>query len=304
MQNIDIKDFATVSSVEGFDHVLLSLFGGSAAKVSVSLLQNVVARGITPSIDENGVWHIGEKNTGVAAEGKTPEFRKGVSSIEWKYTKESDSAWKTLVPFSDLSLNFDDLTEEQRELISLKYEDLTPEQKAELRLKYEDLTPEQKAELQQPATEAAERISEEEKTWKAAEEARVKAEQERVTAEEERKYFESVRKADADAWAIAEFQRARQEEVRASDEAKRESAEKARADAEALRQTSETKRDEKEQVRQQWYENASAEWGNQTLAIELAENGDVNVITGSPNSGFVAGRIEESGDVVLEFNYW
>lgn len=297
MQNLDIKDFATVSSVEGFDHILLSLFGGSAAKVSVSMLQNVVARGITPSIDEDGVWHIGEKNTGVAAEGKTPEFRKGVSSIEWKYTKESDSAWKTLVPFSDLSLDFEDLTEEQRELISLKYEDLTPEQKAELRLKYEDLTPEQKEELQQPATEAAERISEEEKTWKAAEEARVKAEQERVKAEEERV------KSNGE-WAQEEFLRMKAETERAEAEAERQSAERDRKTSESKRMEAESIRDEQERARQKWYEEASMQWGNQTLAIEIAENGDVNIVTGSPNTGFVTGQVEENGDVVLEFNYW
>lgn len=158
MQNIDIRDFTTVSSVEGYDHVVLSLYGGASAKMTVDLLRKVVSRGMTPSIAEDGTWHIGEEATGVTAEGKTPVFRKGVTAVEWKYTHEDDSAWRTLVEYSELRIKFDELTEEQRDM---------------LRLKYSDLTEEEIAELQQPAVDMIAKLEETDAKVTAAEESRV-----------------------------------------------------------------------------------------------------------------------------------
>lgn len=44
--------------------------------------------------------------------GDTPEFRTGLSGIEWKYVSEEE-AWKVLVTFEVLKLKFTDLTVEQ-----------------------------------------------------------------------------------------------------------------------------------------------------------------------------------------------
>lgn len=158
MQNIDIRDFTTVSSVEGYDHVVLSLFGGASAKMKVDLFRKVVSRGMTPSIAEDGTWHIGEEATGVIAEGKTPVFRKGVTAVEWKYIHEDDSAWRSLVEYSELRIKFDELTEEQRDM---------------LRLKYSDLTEEEIVELQQPAVDMIAKLEETDAKVTAAEESRV-----------------------------------------------------------------------------------------------------------------------------------
>lgn len=42
--------------------------------------------------------------------GLTPVFRNGDTGIEWKYTTQSDSEWKTLVSYDVLKLKFSDLT--------------------------------------------------------------------------------------------------------------------------------------------------------------------------------------------------
>ena len=132
MPNIDIRDFTTVSSVDGSDHVVLSLFGGAAGKMTVALFKTAVTKSIKPSIGGKGQWLIGEVDTGIMAEGKTPELRKGVTAIEYKYTTEEESAWRPLISISDLRLRYEDLTEEQKAVFKLKFEDLSEEDIAEL----------------------------------------------------------------------------------------------------------------------------------------------------------------------------
>lgn len=191
MQDIDIRDFTSVGSVEDYDHVVLSLFGGASAKMRISLLRDVLVRGITPSIGEDGTWYVGEEATGVTAGGKTPEFRKGAAGIEYKYTSEDGNAWRTLVGYSDIRMRYEDLTEEQ--ILSLK-------------LGYEDLTEEDIAELQKPAADMIAKLEATDTSITEAESARVTAEEERKTAHYEAmkqsaeataKSVESTSKADA-----------------------------------------------------------------------------------------------------------
>ena len=234
MHNIDIKDFTTVSSVDNYDHVVLSLFGGASAKMSVSLLRSVLVRGIIPSISQDGVWYIGEETTNVTAEGKTAVFRKGATGVEWKYTYEEDSSWRVLILYSDLKLKYDDLTDVQREAI---------------RLKYSDLTDEEIAELQQPANEIKEKLEALETVLKEAEGLRVKSEQERMEAETERTEAESKRKESELERIEAESSREKSEEERILNEAQRDNTEKERENAEDARKEEEESRIANEQKR-------------------------------------------------------
>ena len=138
MQNIDIKDFQSVSSVELFDHVVVSLFSGLPAKISVGLLRRIVAEGIMPSVHEDGYWYVGDENTKVKARGETPQFRKSTSGIEYKYSTEGNSSWRPLVSFYDLRLRYEDLTDEQRESFRLRYVDLKENEIKELQKPAED----------------------------------------------------------------------------------------------------------------------------------------------------------------------
>lgn len=81
MENIDIKNFTTVSSVSDEDNILLSRGSASGAhgKIPFALFQSSVSKKISPSI-VNGIWHIGGSSTGIPAkgeDGKTPVFSEG-----------------------------------------------------------------------------------------------------------------------------------------------------------------------------------------------------------------------------------
>lgn len=122
MENIDIKDFQSVSAVSETDSVLLVRGNGMNGKMTVALFKSAVKGDMTPSI-KDGVWWIGTLDTGVTAAGRTPEFRKGEAGIEWRYAGEPD--WKLLAGYDSISFTFDDLTEEQKDALKLKFADLT-----------------------------------------------------------------------------------------------------------------------------------------------------------------------------------
>ena len=163
MENKDIKDFQSVSTVSELDNILLVQSSGIGGKMTVALFKTAVRNDVTPSIKDN-VWWIGTVNTGVVAAGKTPEFRKGDLGIEWKYTTET--AWKLLVNYESISLTFDDLTEAQKDSLKLHFSDLT---EADI------------AELQQPAQDMIAELENTNTSIMAAEALRVEAEKKRQT---------------------------------------------------------------------------------------------------------------------------
>ena len=129
MENIDIKDFQSVSAVSELDNILLVQSSGTAGKMTVALFRAAVRDDITPHISGN-TWWVGTVDTGVAAAGQTPEFRKGDQGIEWKYT--TDTAWKLLVDYGSISLTFDGLTQAQKDSLKLHFIDLTEDEIAQL----------------------------------------------------------------------------------------------------------------------------------------------------------------------------
>jgi hypothetical protein len=140
-----------------------------------------------PSI-RNGIWWLGESNTGIIAEGRPPELRKGKYGLEYRYEGEGDDEWKLIIPLEDLRLKLDELT---------------PEQYGLLKLKLEDLTSEDIALLQQPAADMIARLEEtdasvmeEEIMRRQAEEKRVDSEKSRNEAEESRVKAEAARESE------------------------------------------------------------------------------------------------------------
>ena len=129
-EKMNFTDIPVVTGAMLSDYVVLSLFKGESARISVGLFRNVMAGGLKPSIGEDGYWYVGDVPTDVLAEGKTPEFRKAHDGIEFKYTTEDDAMWRPFLPYD------------------------------RLRLHYEDLTPEQIEELQKPAQEAMDKLNE------------------------------------------------------------------------------------------------------------------------------------------------
>lgn len=76
MENIDIKNFQPVSTVDLQDDVLLARSTGSHGRMKVELFRQAVMEGLTPNVRE-GKWYVGETATGVDATGKTPVLETG-----------------------------------------------------------------------------------------------------------------------------------------------------------------------------------------------------------------------------------
>ena len=114
MQNLDMRHFTTVQTAADNDYVILNLGTGLAAKISVGLLKNLLTAKISPNIVD-GIWHVGTTSLDVSAEGKTPELRQGELGIEYKYTTEDDTAWRLLIPYTSIKLQFDMLTASQKD---------------------------------------------------------------------------------------------------------------------------------------------------------------------------------------------
>lgn len=101
MENLDIKDFQSLSGISLTDYVLLAQSSGGNGKILVSLLKSALQQGIKPSIGENGNWHIGNEDTGVLAEVKQLEFRAGEIGIEYRYV--GDDEWVIAITYESLS---------------------------------------------------------------------------------------------------------------------------------------------------------------------------------------------------------
>lgn len=114
MQNLDMRHFTTVQTAADNDYVILNLGTGLAAKISVGLLKNLLTAKISPNIVD-GIWHVGTTSLDVSAEGKTPELRQGELGIEYKYTTEDDTAWRLLIPYTSIKLQYDMLTQSQKD---------------------------------------------------------------------------------------------------------------------------------------------------------------------------------------------
>lgn len=187
--NIEIRAFQLAGGVDEADYLVISQSDGTSARLAVGLFGSYLSAGSLPNI-RDGVWWVGNTDTGVSAEGETPELRRGELGVEYKYPSEDESAWRLLVPFEDIKLRYEDLTEEQQDEIRLKFSDLTEEQIAELQKPAADMI----ARLEETNTE----VEEAEALRVQAEEGRAEAEESRVSAEEERVKEHAALKAESE----------------------------------------------------------------------------------------------------------
>lgn len=149
--NSNAKDpgqWETVSSLQGITSMPVFQVLGSTYKlvrVAVELLKGADGKQVELQLNSAKTYiqwrYTGEEWQNLIAieliHGETPEFRKGASGVEWKY--KTETTWKTLIPFSEIKWNFDDLTEKQLQLL------------------WSNLPADVLALFQQPATEAAKR---------------------------------------------------------------------------------------------------------------------------------------------------
>lgn len=273
LQNLDIKDFNLVTTLNETDYVLLATSQGHDGKIMLSLVLARIVDTVKPSIDGDGQWLIGGNQTGVQAVGKTPDIRKTELGLEWKYTQEADSEWRLLVPWSDIKFTFADLTEEQV---------------ASLKLTLADLTEDDIKQLQQPAADMIAKLEETNTSVESAEairvanenarieneKGRVSTESLRVDEENKRAQAESVREANEKIRKESETERASAEEERISNETARVAAENSRAKAETDRESNESSRKTAEDGRATAEEERVSNENARQTAEESRENAE------------------------------
>ena len=121
----DPGQYEEVDSLQGITSIPVFHQSGSTYKlvrVLLSILKGVDGKEVHLQSTEthlqwrwtNGMWENLVAWADLKGEaGDTPEFRTGLSGIEWKYVSEEEAAWKVLVTFEVLKLKFSDLTAEQ-----------------------------------------------------------------------------------------------------------------------------------------------------------------------------------------------
>lgn len=263
LRNLDIKDFTLISGVNTEDYLLLATKSGSDGKMMVGNLTTYLIKLARPQIGDNGNWVFkdGETvtlDTGIAAEGKSPVFKKGsaeTAALLWKYENEDDSAYRPLVEWSDLKFTPADLTEEQW---------------AKLKLNFSDLTEEDIIELQRPAAEATQAA------LYAAKEAKGAAEDYKKAEATINQAVTTANAAKTLAEECAATAKAQKDETVSylntvkQNEAERVSAENARAKAETARATAEQNRAKAESARVQAETDRKNAW---TAWFEDSTNG-------------------------------
>lgn len=161
---------------------------GLQVKIPAEFVRAYLVNSIKPSINANGNWEIDGKDLGVAAKGKTPQFRGGTMGIEVSY--DDGKTWTQAVAYTDMNPDLTALTE--------AYNKVTQGEADRV-----------KAENTRSSNEAA----------------RVKAENTRVSAENTRNSNETTRKSNETARQDAESTRNTNEIIRNNNETARKTAE-------------------------------------------------------------------------------
>ena len=88
---------------------------GLQVKIPAGFVRAYLANGIKPSINANGNWEIDGKDLGVAAKGKTPQFRGGTMGIEVSY--DDGKTWTQAVAYTDMNPDLTALVEAYTKVI-------------------------------------------------------------------------------------------------------------------------------------------------------------------------------------------
>lgn len=88
---------------------------GLQVKIPAGFVKAYLVNGIKPSINANGNWEIDGKDLGVAAKGKTPQFRGGTMGIEVSY--DDGKTWTQAVAYTDMNPDLTALVEAYNKVI-------------------------------------------------------------------------------------------------------------------------------------------------------------------------------------------
>lgn len=88
---------------------------GLQVKIPAEFVRAYLSEGIKPTINANGNWEIDGKDLGVAAKGKTPQFRGGTMGIEVSY--DDGKTWTQAVAYTDMNPDLTALVEAYTKVI-------------------------------------------------------------------------------------------------------------------------------------------------------------------------------------------
>lgn len=88
---------------------------GLQVKIPAEFVRAYLVNGVKPSINANGNWEIDGKDLGVAAKGKTPQFRGGTMGIEVSY--DDGKTWTQAVAYTDMNPDLTALVEAYTKVI-------------------------------------------------------------------------------------------------------------------------------------------------------------------------------------------
>ena len=97
------------------DFFWIYMANGSQVKILAEFVRAYLVNGIKPSINANGNWEIDGKDLGVAAKGKTPQFRGGTMGIEVSY--DDGKTWTQAVAYTDMNPDLTALVEAYNKVI-------------------------------------------------------------------------------------------------------------------------------------------------------------------------------------------
>lgn len=117
---IKINDIASQLStasrlVVSTDFFWVYTASGLQVKIPAEFVRAYLVNGIKPSINANGNWEIDGKDLGVAAKGKTPQFRGGTMGIEVSY--DDGKTWTQAVAYTDMNPDLTALVEAYTKVI-------------------------------------------------------------------------------------------------------------------------------------------------------------------------------------------
>ena len=97
------------------DFFWIYMASGSQVKIPAEFVRAYLVNGVKPSINANGNWEIDGKDLGVAAKGKTPQFRGGTMGIEVSY--DDGKTWAQAVAYTDMDPDLTSLVEAYNKVI-------------------------------------------------------------------------------------------------------------------------------------------------------------------------------------------
>ena len=105
----DIASQLTTASrlVVSTDFFWVYMASGSQVKIPAEFVKAYLLDGMKPSVNSNGNWEIGGTDTGVQAEGVSPQLAVDELGINVSYDK--GNTWQTLVLYSQMDIGLEDL---------------------------------------------------------------------------------------------------------------------------------------------------------------------------------------------------